>query len=172
MFTPESGSLLQLRNADAARPVRIAPIPPAHSLMQLIRREGLDRIDGDFLEIGDFPSGESSGLTKLLVSLQIRARVIQRNGSKVVFPEGTRLAFAMVDRNLDPASVKDEFQIVWNHLAPGGWVALVGYAGEATAVTIALNAMLTEYSAAVDRVERIKDQQILLIRKRSKPGNA
>ena len=82
-------------------------------------------------------------------------------------PEGTRLAFAFVDGNPDPASVRNDFHLVWKHLLAGGWAAFHHYAGDAPEVTTALNSLLTEYSAEIDRVERVKEQRVLLVRKRT-----
>jgi hypothetical protein len=172
MLTLESGTLLQLLNSDTASPRTVvqklsqSDLGGYEPLIQLIQREGLDRIDGDFLEIGNFVSGETARLPKLSAFLEKHVRIIRRDSLKAALPQGTRLAFAFIDGNSSPSSVADEFRLVFKHLAPGGWAAFQGYAGESSEVTTALNTMLTEHSTAIDRVERIKAKQVLLVRKR------
>jgi hypothetical protein len=136
------------------------------SLIQLIQRENLDRIEGDFLEIGSFLDEGAGTLARLSAFVGKRVRVIQRDSKNAALPTDTRLAFALVSGNHDPASVKNDFRLLWNHLAAGGWAAFDEYAGDSPDVTTALNAMLTEHSAGIDRVERIKDKRVLLVRKR------
>jgi hypothetical protein len=174
MYTLESNSLLQLLNSTSDTPEK-SPRPSTgssvyDSLIQVILREGLDRIDGDFLEIGGILGGGNAKLASLAASTGKRVWAIPQDSRKPVLPPGTRLAFAFVDGNHDPIGAKDDFRLAWNHLVPGGWAAFHEYAGDFPEVTIALNAMLTEYSSEIDRVERIKDQRVLLIRKRRKSG--
>lgn len=167
MYTLESSSILQLLDSISNHPQKLAPRSPGpapgldESLIQLIQREALDRIDGDFLELG-LGSGK---LAAISASVGKRMWVVQRDSGKL--PQGTALAFAFVDGNHDPASVKSDFRLVWSHLVARGWVGFQNYAGDLPEVTNALNAMLTEHSAEIDRVERIKDKRVLLVRKRT-----
>jgi hypothetical protein len=169
MYTPESSSLLQLLNSSSGESRRTFTSTGSSGfdpLIQVIRREGLERIEGDFLEIGSFLDGGAATLARLSAFVGKRVRVIQRDSKKAELPKEVRLAFALVGGNHDPASVRNDFRLVWKHLVAGGWAAFDEYTGDLPDVTAALNTMLTEHSAQIDRVERIKDKRVLLVRKR------
>ena len=159
-YTLESTSILQLTCVEEASIPPLADLAGYDSLVELIRREGLDRLGGDFLVIGCSPGG---GPTAKLAE-KAGKHLIQQDSRKANLPEGTRLAFAFVDGSHDPAR---GFRLVWKHLLPRGWAGFHPYAGGLPDVTAALNALLTEYSAEIDRVERIKEKRVLLIRKRT-----
>jgi SAM-dependent methyltransferase len=218
MHTLESSSILRLScellSAHSALPV--TDLVGYESLVQVILREGLDRLDGDFLEIGCFLGGgtaklaalaERSGKSVWVIDVfdpdfdhtrnaagepmaglysrflgcrtqadvfrlvtkpwANRIHTIQQDSMKAELPAETRLAFAFVDGNHDPAWVKNDFRLVWKHLLPGGWAAFHNYAGDLPEVTATLNSLLTQYSAEIDRVERIKEKWVLLVRKRT-----
>jgi SAM-dependent methyltransferase len=216
MYTLESTSILWLNQKEQASqaPPPVTDLVGYESLLQLVRREKLDRLQGDFLEIGCFLGGGTAKLAALaegagkqvwvidvfdpgfdqtrntagerMADLYSRfldcrsqadvfrhvtkpwakcIRLIQQDSMKARLPEGTRLAFAFVDGNHDPAWIRNDFQIVWKHLAAGGWAGFHDYAGDLPQVTDTLNSLLTEYSAEIDRVERIKDKWVLLVRK-------
>jgi len=67
----------------------------------------------------------------------------------------------------DPARIKHEFREAWKRLPPGEWAGFSPYAGNLPEVTTALNSLLTEFAAEIDRVERIKGKWILRVRKRT-----
>jgi hypothetical protein len=66
-----------------------------------------------------------------------------------------------------PTRIQHEFREAWKRLPAGEWAAFSPYAGNLPDVTAALNALLTEFSAEIDRVERIKGKCILRVRKRT-----
>lgn len=68
---------------------------------------------------------------------------------------------------LDPARVRLEFREAWKRLRVGEWAGFHPYAGNLPEVTKTLNSLLTEYSAEIDRVERIKEKWVLLVKKRT-----
>ncbi len=67
----------------------------------------------------------------------------------------------------DPARVGQEFRQAWKRLPVGEWTAFRPYAGNLPEITKTLNSLLTEYSAEIDRVERIKEKWVLLVKKRT-----
>lgn len=80
-YTFESGSLLRFANA-VRLPAMPADLPQVtdltgyEALVDLIRREGLDRMPGDFLEIGCFLGGGTAKLAKLAASVGKQVWVI------------------------------------------------------------------------------------------------
>src|SRR5436190_5130580 len=185
MFTQPSSTLLALdRSPDIAAPTA-PPIPAVtdlvgyDALVNFIRKEGVDRLEGDFLEIGCFLGGGTAKLAqlaritgKLVWVIDVfdpsfdhtantngdrmadlyhdylqsssqevifrtvtrpwadRIRVIKEDSRKASLPEGTRLAFAFGDGNHDPIWVKNDFQLIWSHLVPGGWAGFHDYGGD------------------------------------------
>jgi hypothetical protein len=95
-----------------------------------------------------------------------RIRVIKEDSMKVQLPKGTLLSFGFADGNHDPAWVKSDFRLIWKHLSEGGWAGFHDYGGDLPQVTAALDEMLREHHAEIDRVERIEAQWVLLVRKR------
>jgi hypothetical protein len=93
--------------------------------------------------------------------------VIQQNSKKAELPQGLRVAFAFVDGTPDPAAINSDFRLIWKHLVAGGWAAFYPYAGDLPEVTAAINTLITDFSADIDRVERIKKWRVLLVRRRT-----
>ena len=71
MFTPPSSTLLVLERTEAIPRTNAPPIPAVtdlvgyDALVNFIRREGVDRMEGDFLEIGCFLGGGTAKLARL-----------------------------------------------------------------------------------------------------------
>jgi SAM-dependent methyltransferase len=71
MFSPPSQTLLALNRAPSPTPTGTPPVPAVtdlvgyDALVKFMRREGVDRIDGDFLEIGCFLGGGTAKLARL-----------------------------------------------------------------------------------------------------------
>jgi SAM-dependent methyltransferase len=86
VYTFESTSLLEFANGERLQPASIeevaVPLPDVidltgyEVLVDLIRREGLDRMTGDFLEIGCFLGGGTAKLAKLAASTDKQVWVI------------------------------------------------------------------------------------------------
>jgi hypothetical protein len=68
---------------------------------------------------------------------------------------------------LDPDRVRLEFGEAWKRLRVGEWAGFHPYAGNLPEITKTLNSLLTEYSGEIDRVERIKEKWVLLVKKRT-----
>ena len=96
-----------------------------------------------------------------------RIRVIRPTQERTSLPEGTRLAFAFGDGNHDPIWVRNDFQLIWSHLAPGGWAGFHDYGGDLPEVTAALNSMMHDHASEIERVETMKERWVLLFKKRS-----
>jgi hypothetical protein len=92
--------------------------------------------------------------------------VIKEDSINVRLPEGTRLSFAFADGNHDPSWVKSDFRLIWKHLVAGGWAGFHDYGGDLPQVTSTLDELMRENQSQIDRVERIKHQWVLLLRKR------
>lgn len=71
MFSLPSKSLLVLDREQPVPTTKVPPVPAVtdlvgyDALVQFLRREGLDRLDGDFLEIGCFLGGGTAKLARL-----------------------------------------------------------------------------------------------------------
>ncbi len=222
MFRPPSSTLLVLDRAEAFPGTNAPPIPAVtdlvgyDALVNFIRREEVDRMEGDFLEIGCFLGGGTAKLARLAQAtgklvwvidvfdpgfdhtantngdrmadlyhgyLQSssqeeifravtkpwadRIRVIKEDSRKASLPDGTRLTFAFGDGNHDPVWVKNDFQLIWSHLLPGGWAGFHDYGGDLPEVTAALDSMMHDHAAEIERVETMKERWVLLIKKRS-----
>jgi hypothetical protein len=217
--TFENATILRFANVTpaATRPVEIPPVTDLSGydvLVDLISREGLDRMTGDFLEIGCFLGGGTAKLAQLAsaagkqvwvidlfdpafdltqnsagdrmadiyrdilrgstqeeVFREVTApwshaiHVIKEDSMKVQLPDELRLAFAFTDGNHDPLWVKSDFNLVWNHLVPGGWAGFHDYGGDLPRVTTVLDSMLAQYAGEIGRVEKVKDRWMLLVQK-------
>lgn len=226
MFTPPSTTLLALERAEAMATTNVPTIPAVtdlvgyDALVNFIRREGVDRMEGDFLEIGCFLGGGTAKLArlaritgKLVWVIDVfdpgfdhtantngdrmadlyhgylhsssqeeifraitrpwadRIRVIKEDSRKASLPDGTRLAFAFGDGNHDPIWVRNDFQLIWSHLLPGGWAGFHDYGGDLPEVTAALDSMMRDQAAEIERVETMKERWVLLVKKRSSSTN-
>jgi SAM-dependent methyltransferase len=220
MYRFESTSILEFANAGRAQ---IAPraLPEVTDLtgyevfVDLIRREGLDRMMGDFLEIGCFLGGGTAKLAKHAASVgkqvwvidlfdptfdltknlagdqmadlyrdylrghtqeevfrQVTApwaesiQVLKQDSMKARLPDGLRFTFAFADGNHDPAWVRNDFELIWRRLEPGGWAGFHDYGGDLPEVTAALDSLMAQHAAEIGRVEKVADRWILLIEKR------
>ena len=71
IFTPPSSTLLALDRAEQITPANTPPIPAVtdlvgyDALVNFLRVEGVDRMEGDFLEIGCFLGGGTAKLARL-----------------------------------------------------------------------------------------------------------
>ena len=224
-FSPPSQTLFALNRATSLT----APAPPVpavtdlvgyDALVNFIRCEGLDRIDGDFLEIGCFLGGGTAKLAHLAQttgkhvwvidvfgpSFDLTAntngdrmadlyhgylqsssqeeifrtvtkpwaeciRVIKEDSRKARLPDGTRLAFGFGDGNHDPIWVENDFRLIWSHLLPGGWAGFHDYGGDLPEVTAALDAMMRDHAAEIERVETMQERWVLLVKKRGRSTN-
>jgi SAM-dependent methyltransferase len=221
IFAPPSSTLLTLDRTAELAAQNTLPIPAVtdlvgyDALVNFNRKEGLDRMPGDFLEIGCFLGGGTAKLAqlarvtgKLVWVIDVfdpsfdhtantngdrmadlyrghlqsssqeeifRAvtrpwadciRVIKEDSRKASLPEGTRLAFAFGDGNHDPIWVKNDFQLIWDHLLPGGWAGFHDYGGDLPEVTAALDSMMRDHTCEIERVETMKERWVLLVKKR------
>jgi hypothetical protein len=221
MFNPPSQTLLALNRVNAI--ARALPSIPAvtdlvgyDALVDFIRREGLDRLDGDLLEIGCFLGGGTAKLAQVAQAtgklvwvidvfdpafdhtantkgdqmadlyqgyLQSSSqeqvfeavtkrwreciRVIKQDSRIASLPDGTRIAFGFGDGNHDPLWVKNDFHLIWSHLLPGAWAGFHDYGGDLPEVTAALDSMMRDHAAEIERVEIMKERWVLLVKKRS-----
>ena len=93
--------------------------------------------------------------------------MIKEDSRKAKLPDDTRIVFGFGDGNHDPIWVRNDFQLIWRHLVPGGWAGFHDYGGDPPEVTAALDGMMQDHADQIERVERIPERWVLLVKKRA-----
>jgi hypothetical protein len=167
------------------------------TLIHFIRRERLDRLTGDLLEISDSPGDGTAMLARLArvtgkrlwvlnrfsgpnQEQAFRAatrpwadciRVIKEDSPETWLPDGTRLSFGFSDIHASARSCQGDFQRIWTCLAPEGWAGFHNYGDAFPEVTAALDSMLRKYGVEIETVETMEERSMLFVKKRASTRN-
>ncbi|MFC1943907.1 class I SAM-dependent methyltransferase [Chloroflexota bacterium] len=88
---------------------------------------------------------------------------IKGDSNDIDFTRGQRFIFGFIDGNHRPDYVRNDFDIVWPCLVPGGVLALHDYGGELPQVTGTIDALADEHSSQIDGTYYIKDRDIIML---------
>lgn len=91
---------------------------------------------------------------------------IKGDSKEVSFPEEQRFVFGFIDGNHQPDYVRNDFSLVWPHLARGGVLGFHDYGGNLPGVTRAIDEIVEEHGPEIAEVHHIEERQIILLLKR------
>ena len=180
-------------------------------LIDFMKKQGLQKLEGAIVEIGAFMGGGTSKLAKFAQKygkkvyavdifdprsdktpdkngvkmcdiyqafLQGRSQLevyqqtthafgnivtINMDSKKVSFHKGQRFIFGFIDGNHQPDYVRNDFNLIWGHLVPGGSVGFHDYNFDLPEVTRAIDGLTDEHKDEISEVHEIKDKHILLL---------
>jgi hypothetical protein len=180
-------------------------------LIDFMKKQGLQKLEGAIVEIGAFMGGGTSKLAKFAQKygkkvyavdifdprsdktpdkngvkmcdiyqafLQGRSQLevyqqtthafgnivtINMDSKKVSFHKGQRFIFGFIDGNHQPDYVRNDFNLIWGHLVPGGSVGFHDYNFDLPEVTKAIEGLIDEHKDEISGVHEIKDKHILLL---------
>ena len=184
-------------------------------LIDFMKKQGLQKLEGDIVEIGAFMGGGTSKLAKFAQKcgkkvyavdifdprsdktpdkngvkmcdiyqafLQGRSQLeiyqqtthafdnivtINMDSKKVSFHKGQKFIFGFIDGNHQPDYVRNDFNIIWRHLVPGGSVGFHDYNFDLPEVTRAIDGLIDKHKDEIGKVNEIKQSHIvMLIRKK------
>lgn len=180
-------------------------------LIDFMKKQGLQKLEGAIVEIGAFMGGGTSKLAKFAQKygkkvyavdifdprsdktpdkngvkmcdiyqafLQGRSQLevyqqtthafgnivtINMDSKKVSFHKGQKFIFGFIDGNHQPDYVRNDFNLIWGHLVPGGSVGFHDYNFDLPEVTKAIEGLIDEHKDEISGVHEIKDKHILLL---------
>ena len=91
---------------------------------------------------------------------------IDKDSREVEFPAEQAFIFGFIDGNHDPDYVKNDFNLIWSHLVPGGTVGFHDYDFDLPDVTETVNRLIDEHRSDISEVREIEDKHIVLLTKR------
>lgn len=91
---------------------------------------------------------------------------IDKDSREVEFPEEQDFIFGFIDGNHDPEYVRNDFQLIWSHLVPGGTVGFHDYDFDLPDVTETINELIDGNRDEISEVREIEGKHIVLVTKR------
>jgi len=92
---------------------------------------------------------------------------IEKDSAKVRFPPEQQFVFGFIDGNHDPEYVRNDFNVVWQHLCPGGFVGFHDYGGEMLQVTETIDQLIDEHKNQIGEIHRMEARYIILLGKKA-----
>lgn len=183
-------------------------------LIDFMEKRGLQKLEGDIIEIGAFMGGGTIKLARFAqkCSKKVYAvdifdprsdRTPDRNGvkmcdiyqaflqgrsqlevyqqtthafgnivtinmdsKKVSFHKGQKFIFGFIDGNHHPDYVRNDFNLIWGHLVPGGSVGFHDYNFDLPEVTKAIDGLIYEHKHEINEVHEIKQSHIVIVTKK------
>lgn len=91
---------------------------------------------------------------------------INMDSKKVSFHKGQKFVFGFIDGNHQPDYVKNDFNIIWRHLVPGGSVGFHDYNFDLPEVTRAIDGLIDKHKDEIGKVNEIKQSHIVILTKK------
>jgi len=183
-------------------------------LMDFIEKLGLQKLEGDFIEIGAFMGGGTVKLARFgqkygkkvyaidifnpesdktpdkngikmcdiyRAFLQGRSQLevyqqatnafdnivtINMDSKKVSFHKGRKFVFGFIDGNHQPDYVRNDFNLIWHNLVPGGSIGFHDYNFDLPEVTRAIDGLIHEHKDEISEVSEIKQSHIVIVTKK------
>jgi len=93
---------------------------------------------------------------------------IRQDSKTVSFPAKQKFIFGFIDGNHQPDYVRNDFNIIWPHLIPGGVLGFHDYNTELPDVTDCIDALIAEHTNEIGETQEIEPQHIILLVKGQK----
>jgi hypothetical protein len=91
---------------------------------------------------------------------------INMDSKKVSFHKRQKFVFGFIDGNHQPDYVKNDFNLIWPHLVPGGSVGFHDYNFDLPEVTRAIDGLIDKHKDEISEVREIKQSHIVILTKR------
>ena len=96
---------------------------------------------------------------------------INMDSRKVSFHKRQKFVFGFIDGNHQPDYVKNDFNLIWRHLVPGGSVGFHDYNFDLPEVTEAIDSLIYNHRDEISEVYEIKQSHIVILtRNKGLPG--
>lgn len=86
-----------------------------------------------------------------------------QDSKDVRFPGGQRFVFGFIDGNHEPDYVRNDFDVVWRNLVPGGAVGFHDYRFDLPQVTRAIDELIAEHRDDIGEIREIENRHILIL---------
>jgi hypothetical protein len=97
--------------------------------------------------------------------------VVIKGDSKTVELPPFKLCFGFIDGHHDPEYVRNDFNLLWNRLSPGGCIAFHDYGADLPQTTAEIDAIVCEHSGEIEATHHDRTKWILFVI-RSRTSNA
>jgi len=182
-------------------------------LIDFMKKRGLQKLEGDIVEIGAFMGGGTVKLAKFgqkygkrvyavdifdpsydntpdkngvkmcdiyRAFLQGRSQLevyqqatkgfdnivtINMDSRKVSFHKGQKFIFGFIDGSHQPDYVRNDFNIIWRHLVPGGSVGFHDYNFDLPEVTRAIDGLIEKHKGEISGINEIEQSHIVILTK-------
>ena len=91
---------------------------------------------------------------------------INMDSRKVSFHKGQRFIFGFIDGNHQADYVRNDFNLVWKHLIPGGGVGFHDYNFDLPEVTEAVDSLIKEHKDEISDVHEMEEKHIIILTKK------
>ena len=91
---------------------------------------------------------------------------IYMDSRKVSFHKGQRFIFGFIDGNHQADYVRNDFNLVWEHLVPGGGVGFHDYNFDLPEVTEAVDSLIKEHKDEISDVHEMEEKHIIILTKK------
>jgi hypothetical protein len=183
-------------------------------LVEFMEKRGLQKLEGDIIEIGAFMGGGTAKLAKFgqkcgkkvyavdifdpgndktpdkngvkmcdiyQAFLQGRSQLevyqqtthafdniatINMDSKKVSFHKGQKFIFGFIDGDHQPDYVRNDFNLIWRNLVPGGSVGFHDYNFDLPEVTRAIDGLIDKHRDEISEVNEIKQSHIVILTKK------
>jgi len=88
---------------------------------------------------------------------------INMDSKKVRFHKRQKFVVGFIDGNHQPDYVRNDFNLIWRNLVPGGSVGFHDYNFDLPEVTRAIDGLMDKHKDEISEVHEIKDKHILLL---------
>jgi len=91
---------------------------------------------------------------------------INMDSKKVSFHKGQRFVFGFIDGNHQPDFVRNDFNLVWRNLVPGGSTGFHDYNFDLPEVTKTIDGLIYKHRDEISEVYEIKQSHIVIVTKK------
>jgi len=91
---------------------------------------------------------------------------INMDSKKVSFHKGQKFIFGFIDGNHQPDYVRNDFNLIWRNLVPGGSVGFHDYNFDLPEVTRAIDGLIDKHRDEISEVNEIKQSHIVILTKK------
>jgi len=183
-------------------------------LIDFMRKQGLEKLEGDIAEIGVFMGGGTAKLARFgrkygkkvyaidifdpscdktqdktgvkmcdiyQAFLQGRSQsevyrqatrgfanivTVNKDSKRVKFPRGQKFVFGFIDGNHQPDYVRNDFNLIWRHLVPGGSIGFHDYNFDLPEVTKVIDSLIENHRDEISETAEIKQKHIVILTKK------
>jgi predicted O-methyltransferase YrrM len=95
---------------------------------------------------------------------------INKDSGEVRFPPEQRFIFGFIDGNHQPEYVRNDFDLVWRNLVPGGVLGFHDYGFDLPDVTRTIDELIGEHAQEIADTFEMKDRYVILLTKKPEAG--